>query len=99
MYPRDSIAMNISGGRSPHVTDNIKGGMSMKESILNKERTLSIVDKREILFASKAFILRVERFTKALLASRWLERMDKYWEDCEKKCLLRKWQSFRGHWF
>ncbi len=71
----------------------------MKESILNKERTLSIVDKREILLASKAFILRVERFTKALLASRWLEWIDQYWKDCEKKCLFRKCQSFRGHWF
>ena len=71
----------------------------MKESVLNEEGVLRTADKREVLLVSKAFILRAKRFTKTLLASRWLEWIDQYWKDYEERCLLRKWQSFRGHWF
>ena len=79
----------------------MKGLMSMKESVLYEKGTPSIADKREVLFDSKNFVLRMERFVKTLLAFRWLQWMDKYWEDYEKRCLLRKWESFQqsGHWF
>ena len=79
----------------------MKGLMSMKESVLYEKGTSGIADKKEVLFDLKPFILRKERFAKVLPASGWLQGLDKYWEDYEKRCLFRKWQSFQqsGHWF
>lgn len=73
----------------------------MKKFVSYEEGVSSLADKREVLFESKSFILRMERFVKAFLAFRWLQWMDKYWGDYEKRCLFRKWQSFQqsGHWF
>jgi len=45
--------------------------------------------------------MKTKGFAKVFLSLAWLEWIDRYWDDYEKRSLSRKWQSFQrsGHWF